>query len=289
MRMNVAFVGLGRMGLPMASFVAGAGHEVIAVDVDPQSRQRAAANRLTVTDALDSLDGVDVVCTSLPDTPEVEAVYAAAGGIFDRARPGTVCVDLSTISVSRSISLADQARATGLQFLDAPVSGTSIHAEAGTLVIMVGGESAALHLARPVLSSFARSIHHIGPNGSGLRLKLIANRLLTTHLAAIAEAVVEMETLGLDVNQGLEILRAGPVPKLLDYKADPLTKRDFTPQFTIDLMRKDLRLADEALPPARLSDASRKILEETAALGHGDRDLAALIEVVEQYTKEVSE
>lgn len=286
---TVGFVGLGRMGLPMARHIAGGGFELIGFDVAPGARERAADEGLTVADALGALSEADVVCSSLPDTPDVEEVYGAPGGIFEHAGPGTVCVDLSTISVTGSTRLAARADAIGLRFLDAPVGGTSIHAEAGSLVVMVGGERQALATAEPVISTFASLVHHTGPNGAGLRLKLIMNRLITTHLAAIAEAVVEMEVVGLDVNQGLEIFRSGPIPRLLDYKADPLTRRDFTPQFPTDLMRKDLRIASESLPPARLATASRAILEETAALGHGNDDMAALIDVVEAYIKEGNE
>lgn len=286
---KVAFVGLGRMGMPMARHIFGAGLELVGFDVIPEARQRAAAEGLVVSEDIADVGQADVVCSSLPDTPDVEKAYGSRGGIFEHASPGTVCVDMSTISVNGSTALAARAEAAGLHFLDAPVGGTSIHAEAGTLVVMVGGDAEALAVAEPVLSTFSSLVHHIGPNGAGLQLKLIMNRLLTTHLAAIAEAVVEMEMLDLDVEQGLEILRSGPIPKLLDYKADPLTKRDFTPQFTTDLMRKDLRIATESLPPARLATVSRSILEEAGVLGHGSDDMAALIEVVEAYIKEGNE
>lgn len=170
----------------------------------------------------------DIVCSSLPDTAAVER----PGGIFDAVAPGTVCVDLSTISVATSQALAEAGGKRGIGFLDAPVSGTSTHAAAGTLAVMVGGGASDLERVRPVLECFSASVDHVGPNGAGLLLKLATNRLLTVHLAAIAEAVVEMETAGLDVAQGLDILRRGAVPRLLDYKAAPLAERDFTPLFT---------------------------------------------------------
>jgi len=286
---RVGFVGLGRMGLPMAHHIAADGHDLVGYDVEPSARHRAAAAGLVVADDIAGLADVELVGSSLPDTPDVQDAYGAPGGIFDRAAPGTVCVDMSTISVAGSTALAAQAKAAGLHFLDAPVGGTSIHAEAGTLVVMVGGDRAALAVAEPVIATFASLVHHVGQNGAGLRLKLIMNRLLTTHLAAIAEAVVEMEMLDLDVGQGFDILRSGPIPKLLDYKAQALTMRDFTPQFPTDLMRKDLRIASESLPAARLATASRAILEETAELGHGSDDMASLIEVVEAYIRKGQE
>jgi len=279
--MDVGFIGLGRMGLPMAIHVAAAGFSVRAVDTDPSARERAEGRGFVVADVSDVLEGSDIVCSSLPNTPHVRAAYE--DGAFAVLSAGAVCADLSTISVAGSIQLAEEARRRGVTFLDAPVSGTSIHAEAGTLAVMVGGDAEALEKARPVLAAFSTSIHHMGGNGAGLRMKLIANRLIATHLAAIAQAVVELETIGLDAERGIEVLRAGAAPRLLDYKAGPLLERDFTPQFTVDLMRKDLQLASEALPVSPYTTISAEMLDETAAAGYGDADLAALITAVERH------
>lgn len=276
--MDIAMVGLGRMGFPMARHMAEAGHSVTCFDVSSEARQRSADAGLFVVENLRDLPDVDLVCSSLPATAQVEEVY---GELTRLLKPGTVCADLSTIGVEASRNLAELATDHGLSFLDAPVSGTSIHAEAGTLVVMVGGDAETLELARPGLESFAARVDHVGENGSGLLLKLITNRLLTTHLAAIAEAVLDLEAVGLDVEAGIEMIRSGAVPKLLDYKAAPLIHRDFTPTFTVNLMRKDLGLAAEALPASRLGDLSRTILEEAGEAGHGEADLAALITALE--------
>ncbi len=279
--MGVGFLGLGRMGLPMITHIRAAGHDVIGFDIDDAARRRARETAVSVADEPAAFADRDIVCSSLPDTAAVERAYAGPGGIFDVVTRGTVCVDLSTISVATSRALADAARERGIGFIDAPVSGTSTHAAAGTLAVMVGGVAADLERVRPVLDCFSASVDHVGPNGAGLLLKLSTNRLLTAHLAAIAEAVVEMEAAGLDVAQGLEVLRRGAVPRLLDYKAAPLADRDFTPLFTVDLMRKDLRLAAEVLPGFRLATLAREILEEAAQSGHGEDDVAALITSIE--------
>jgi len=279
--MRVGFLGLGRMGLPMISHIGAAGNDVIGYDTDDAACRRARESEAVVADTAAAFADRDVVCSSLPDTAAVEQAYAGPGGIFDVVAAGTVCVDLSTISVAASRALADAGRERGIGFLDAPVSGTSTHAAAGTLAVMVGGASADLYLVRPVLDCFSGSVDHVGPNGAGLLLKLVTNRLLTVHLAAIAEAVLEMEAAGLDVAQGLDIVRRGAVPKLLDYKAAPLANRDFTPLFTVDLMRKDLRLAGEVLPGFRLATLAREILEEAGERGHGADDVAALITSIE--------
>ncbi len=271
------------MGLPMARRVAAAGHEVTGFDAAAEASQRAAAAGLATVADSGELSGCQVVCSSLPGSREVEEAYCSDGGLLEVLGTHAVAADLSTVSVEASRRVAAEARRRSIGFLDAPVSGTSIHAEAGTLTVMVGGPPEALSAARGVLETFSSRIERIGDNGAGLLLKLISNRLLTAYLAAIAEAVVSLERTGLDVAQGIELLRAGAAPRQLDYKAEPMAARDFAPMFTVDLMRKDLRLAAEALPAARIADAAQQILEETAATGRGREDLGALITAVEQY------
>jgi 3-hydroxyisobutyrate dehydrogenase-like beta-hydroxyacid dehydrogenase len=280
--MRVGFVGLGRMGLPMAKHIAAAGHELLVFDVAEAARLRAAGVGLTVASELAEFSNVEVVGTSLPATEHVEDVFLGNGGLASILSAGTVCADMSTISIAGSRAIAGRCADRDIAFLDAPVSGTSIHAEAASLVVMVGGAADAVETARPVLECFANEVAHVGDSGAGLELKLITNRLLTTHLAAIAEAVVSIEKTQLNVPQCIELLRAGAVPRLLDYKGAALADRDFSPMFTVDLMRKDLRLAADELAPVALAAAAHEIVEATSDLGMGDDDLAALITVVEQ-------
>jgi 3-hydroxyisobutyrate dehydrogenase-like beta-hydroxyacid dehydrogenase len=232
---------------------------------------------MTVASAPTAVVECQVVMSSLPDTPQVLEVYE---GLIERMAPGSLCIDLSTISVAASRELAAAASEKQIAFVDAPVSGTSIHAEAGTLAVMAGGEIDAVDRARKYLVAFSSSVQHVGPNGTGLVMKLISNRLLTTHLVAIAEAILEMEAAGLEVPVGLDALRAGAVPRLLDYKAGPMANRDYMPRFTVDLMSKDMRLANELLPPGRLGLAAAEILEAARAAGLGADDLGAVMEIV---------
>ena len=276
---TVGFVGLGRMGSPMSRRLSEAGWNVIGVDPSEEARSRASAAGMTARGDLSAIRDCAVVMSSLPDTPQVLEVY---GELIPTMAPGGLCIDLSTISVASSRDLAATAAERGISFVDAPVSGTSIHAEAGTLAVMAGGEAEAVDRAREYLVSFSATIQHVGPNGAGLVMKLISNRLLTTHLVAIAEAIVEIEQSGLEVPVGLEALRAGAVPRLLDYKAEPMANRDYTPRFTVDLMSKDMRLAGELLPPGRLGMVAAEILEGARAAGLGADDLGAVMEIVVQ-------
>jgi 2-hydroxy-3-oxopropionate reductase len=280
--MRVGFVGLGRMGLPMAKHVAAAGHELLVFDVSEVARVRAGEAGLTVATELAEFSNVEVLGTSLPATEHVENVFFGNGGLASILSAGTVCADMSTISIAGSRSISQRCADREISFLDAPVSGTSIHAEAASLVVMVGGVADAVETARPVLECFAAEVARVGDSGTGLELKLITNRLLTTHLAAIAEAVVSIEKTELNVSQCIELLRAGAVPRLLDYKGAALANRDFSPMFTVDLMRKDLRLAADELAPVALAAAAHELVEATSDLGMGDDDLAALITIVEQ-------
>ncbi len=280
--MRVGFVGLGRMGHPIALHIAAAGHEVIAFDLSESARSKASDAGLDVAGELLDLADAELICSSLPATEHVEAVFLGDDGLASKVAPGTVLADMSTISIAASRAIAADCENRSVSFLDAPVSGTSIHAQAGTLVVMVGGSASGFNVAQPVLDCFSAEVAHVGANGTGLELKLITNRLLTTHLVAIAEAIVSIENTSLSMEQCLGLLRAGAVPRLLDYKASPLAHRDFSPMFTVDLMAKDLRLAAAELAPVALASAAYEIVEATSGLGLGDQDLAALITVVEQ-------
>jgi 2-hydroxy-3-oxopropionate reductase len=267
------------MGGAMARRLVEAGNRVVGIDPVASARDRAAGFGVEVTDDLAAAASAQVILSSLPDTPEVEEVYL--GGLLDLLAPGSVCLDLSTLDVDASRRIAVSALARGIDYLDCPVSGTSVHAEAGTLAVMVGGDPAALERGRSYLEPLASSIHFLGPNGAGLEMKLITNRLLTAHLVAIAEAILEIESAGLDSTSCLELLRAGAVPRLLDYKADPMSRRDHSPLFTVDLMSKDLGLAAARRPAGSLTAVAVEVMAKAKEQGWGPKDISSVIEVLE--------
>ncbi|HEX5696794.1 MAG TPA: NAD(P)-dependent oxidoreductase [Acidimicrobiia bacterium] len=274
---TIGFFGLGRMGRPIASHLVAAGHRVLGVDPSPSARAAAESAGIEIVEDGSGVEA-SVVLTSLPNTPEVEEVYL--GGLLDRLENGSLCLDLSTIDVDASRSIGEAARGLGHDFLDCPLSGTSVHAVSGTLAVMVGGEAPALERARPYLDLFSSAVHHVGPNGAGLEMKLITNRLLTAHLVAIAEAILEMEQAGLETEACIELLRQGAVPRLLDYKAIPMSRRDHTPLFTVDLMSKDLDLAEARRPPGSVIAAAAAVMAEARQRGWGPSDISAVIEVL---------
>jgi 2-hydroxy-3-oxopropionate reductase len=278
---SVAFFGLGRMGRPIARHLVTAGHHVIGLDPSSHARDHAREVGVEVVDALPE-PPPKVVISSLPDTPQVEEVYL--GGLLEKLERGSLLLDLSTIDVSASRQIAKTAKLHGHHFLDCPLSGTSVHAEAGSLAVMVGGEPEDVELAQPFLATFSTSVHHVGSSGAGLEMKLITNRLLTAHLVSLAEAILEMEEAGLDPNSCIELLRQGAVPKLLDYKAIPMANRDHSPLFTVDLMAKDLRLADARRSAGAVIDAAAKVMSDAKAAGWGPMDISAVIEVIGDVT-----
>ncbi|HEX9853999.1 MAG TPA: NAD(P)-dependent oxidoreductase [Acidimicrobiia bacterium] len=274
----IGFVGLGRMGLPIARNIAAGGHDIRCVDVVGSAVERALASGLDATTDLGALEGADVVLTSLPDTPEVAGVFLEPGNLLEAMADGGVAVDLSTISIDGSRAIAEEAAARRRSFLDAPLSGSVPHAESKTLAVMVGGEAGALATVMPVLASMSSSVHHMGGNGAGLVMKLITNRLLAASVAALAEAVVQMEANDIDVDAGLGLLAAGAVPKLIEYKGPALRDREYRAAFTIDLMRKDMGHASGLAGGDRLASVVEQVFDEASRLGHGDGDIAAIIE-----------
>jgi len=273
----IGFIGLGRMGGAMAAHLVAAGHRVLGLDPSPGARDAARESGVEIVDSVSEL-GVPILMSSLPGDTEVKEVYS--DDLFRALEPGALCLDLSTVDVTLSQHIAAAAAAAGHRFLDCPVSGTSVHARAGTLAVIVGGESGAVEEARPYLDAFSTSIHHVGANGSGLEMKLITNRLLNAHVVAIAEAILEMEEAGLDTTSCIEVLRQGAVPKLLDYKAGPMAARDHSPLFTVDLMAKDLGLADARRPAGPVVTAAASILRKAQDDGWGSSDIGAVIEVL---------
>lgn len=272
----IGFVGLGRMGLPMAVNLVKAGVDVRGVDALGAAVERAQAAGVPASTDLGTIDGAEFVLSSLPDTPHVEAVYRNA--VFDLVADGAVCADLSTIAVEASRELAVEARRRGIGFLDTPVSGTIPHAEAASLAIMVGGDPGDLARIRHLLEPLSASIHHMGHSGAGLVMKLITNRLLAANMAALAEAMVDIDNNGIDRREGIEFLAASVVPKLIDYKIQPLLERDYRATFTVDLMRKDLGYGASLRGHDRIGPLVRDIFDQASAAGDGDADISAIYE-----------
>ncbi|MDP6483127.1 MAG: NAD(P)-dependent oxidoreductase [Nitrospinota bacterium] len=287
MTKKIAFLGLGNMGGAMAENLIKAGFEVRGYDPAPAACERAGGAGIALAGSpAEAAAGAEVICSSVPEDGDVLETYLGEKGALTAGGGAAVCFDFSTISVEGSQRIAGEAAGRGARFLDTPVSGSIPHARAATLAIMAGGNAEALEAHRDVLEAIGKSVHHFGPNGAGLRMKLVTNHILSIQHAAIAEGLTLGKKTGLEPARMVEFLKNSAIPHLLEYKAPPMIEGDFSPSFTVDLMRKDLRLiasmAGEAKVPILLSTLVREVYTGSTALGFGDRDINAIVKFFEQ-------
>ncbi|MCV7421644.1 3-hydroxyisobutyrate dehydrogenase [Mycobacterium yunnanensis] len=286
---TIAFLGLGNMGGPMAANLVAAGHVVRGFDLVDALRDAAEASGVTVvTSGAEAVDGADVVITSLPNGAIVRACY---DDVLSAAKPGTLFVDTSTISVDDARALNALAVAHGHDHVDAPVSGGVKGATAGTLAFMVGGTDAAVERARPVLEPMAGKIIHCGGSGNGQAAKVCNNMVLAVQQIAVGEAFVLAEKLGLSAQSLFDVVTGatgncwsvhtncpvpGPVP------TSP-ANHDFKPGFATALMNKDLGLAMAAVAStgsaAPLGTHAAQIYSEFTE-ANADKDFSAVIELL---------
>jgi 3-hydroxyisobutyrate dehydrogenase-like beta-hydroxyacid dehydrogenase len=267
--MRVGFVGAGLMGAPMVRRLVEAGHDVTVSSRDPA--RLAGTGWRVVGSPAEASDGAEVVCSIVPDGPEVTKVV---GSVLEKAAPGTVIVEMSTISPTTARGLAARCATAGVDYLDCPVSGGPPGAEAGTLAIWVGGAAAALERARPVLDVIGRPdrVRHCGAVGAGLAVKLANNFLGAVNAAAGAEALALAREAGVDPALVVEAVSDGTGAnwQLANLFPRKVLRGDFEPGFRITHMAKDLRIAAEvageqgldtpmlALARARLDEARRQ-------------------------------
>ncbi len=283
-RTSVAILGLGIMGSHMAARLAAAGFPLAVYNRSPAKAGalRAAGARVAATPG-EAAAGAQFILSMLADDDAARAVWLGEKGALQGAGPGAVLIESSTITVDWIRELSAAARARGLEVLDAPVTGSKVHAAAGELNFLVGGSAAALERARPVLAAMSKSITHLGPAGSGSRMKLINNFLCGVQVASLSEAVALIEKSGIDRAKALEVLCNGapgsPMVKMLSPR---MTARDYTPNFLLKLMAKDLRYAQREAGNNHLdlatAAASLRLFEQALAAGLGERDMAAVVE-----------
>jgi 3-hydroxyisobutyrate dehydrogenase len=252
--LNIAFIGLGNMGGPMASNLLKAGHTLTVFDlVSGASAPHQAAGARVAAGAVEAIGGAEVVITMLPASRHVEALYLSEG-LLSKIPAGTLVIDCSTIAPASSRKVADAARSRKIDFIDAPVSGGTAGATSGTLTFIVGGEVAAFERAQPLLSAMGKNIFHAGAAGAGQVAKIANNMLLAIHMAGTAEALAFGVANGMDPKVLSEIMlkSSGRNWSLEVYNPWPGVQenapasRHYTGGFGTQLMLKDLGLAGEA-------------------------------------------
>ena len=287
---NVAFIGLGNMGLPMAANLVRAGYAVKGFDLSAESRAAAVDEGVSAAATLaEAVAGADAIVTMLPKGEHVVAVH---GELVSLVAPSTLLIDCSTVDVDSALKAHDLARGRGCLSVDAPVSGGTGGAKGGTLTFMCGGSEAAFGAARPILESMGRKIVHCGGGGAGQAAKICNNMILGISMIAVSEAFVLGERLGLSHQALFDVASTssgqcwaltsycpvpGPVP------ASP-ANNGYRPGFAAALMLKDLKLSQEAAVSAGaetpLGAAASALYENFIREGSGDRDFSAIVEML---------
>lgn len=290
--MKLGFIGLGKMGKPMARNLLKAGHELTVYN-----RSLKAVKELEeLGAAAASSPGevgkkAEIVCLCVPIGKDVDAVLNGQDGLLTALPKGSLILDHSTIGPEESRQMHSICEEKGIAFLDAPVSGGVGGAEKGTLSIMVGGEEDQFLRAKPVLEVMGKNIYYLGPSGSGNAMKLVNNMLVGISTAAITEAFVLAVKSGLDPEQVFEILcnSSGDSYVLRRHLPNFILKRNFAPAFTLDMLNKDLGLAENfALDQGvrlLIGSLAHQICREAAFSGLGSEDMSAVIKVLEEQNK----
>jgi 3-hydroxyisobutyrate dehydrogenase len=286
---NIGFIGTGVMGARMAKRLLVAGYHVIVYNRSiekTESLVQLGANRADTIAELARHSHVICTCLSMPD--DVIDVYLRKDGVIENARPGTICLDFTTVGPDTSRTVAKQAEEKGIYFLDAPVSGGPEGAEQGTLTMMVGGVKSAWERVLPLLNVLGETVEYLGPSGSGSAAKLINQYLVAVHSVAASEAMVAGVALGLDAEQLYRILKVsyGDSRMLRRHMEQYVFPRKFEPGGAVKYVHKDVCLANQLMDEIGLKQFLGQIAEETFAAamkqGLSDFDMSAVIQPLEK-------
>jgi 3-hydroxyisobutyrate dehydrogenase len=283
--MRVAFLGLGIMGRPMAANLVKAGHEVTVWNRTPGKEVEGARSASSPAEAA---SGAEVVWMSVSDTNAVESVLFGPQGVEKSLADGMIIVDSSTISPSATRKFAERVRSRGVHYVDAPVTGSKVGAESGTLLFIVGGDEADIETLKPLFAAMGKQIFRMGETGKGQAAKLAMNLQIAIIYEGFAEALTLAAKLGIDAETILPLIQASMVRSgVVDYKAPFVLKRDFSPNFPLRLMHKDIHLALEAAKEARVKlpalETVEEIYEVASEDGYENLDYAATLTLLEKW------
>lgn len=288
--MRIAFIGLGIMGLPMASNLVAAGNDVVGFN-----RSRAKVDRLVeagghaADSVAEAVAGAEVVITMLPDSPDVLAVYTQENGILDSAAPGTLIIDASTIRPDVAVQVSALAAAKSMPMLDAPVSGGQKGAEDGVLSIMCGGTEEAFARAKPILEAVGSTIVRVGGPGSGQTVKAANQLLVAGIIELVSEALVFLDAHEVELAPAVEVLNGGLAGNtVLTRKAASMLAGEFAPGFRVELHCKDLGIYQAAARQQNVFSPVGALLGELMnslrATGGGQLDHSALLQQVDELS-----
>jgi 2-hydroxy-3-oxopropionate reductase len=283
---TIGFIGLGIMGTPMSTHLLNAGHKLVVYDIVPEVMVPAIElGARAGTSCQDVASQVEVVISMVPDSPDVEKVYLSKDGVLAGAKPGTLLIDMSTISPTTAMEVAWTAAEKGCPMLDAPVSGGDVGAKNATLSIMVGGEPKVFERARPILEVMGTPVL-CGASGAGQTVKACNQIQVALNFIGMAEALVLGAKAGVDPAIIVQVLSGGYAQsRVMDVRGPRIVKGDFAPGFRSRFHYKDLNIIREAarayqcaLPAAALA---HELFSAMQANGWGDLDHSAVIKVIE--------
>ena len=290
---QIAFIGVGNMGNPMADQLVKAGKKVKAFDVSPEMIQKAKDANLDVVNTLDEvLEGSKFVISMLPEGKHVKSLFLGDKGIIDKISKDAVIIDCSTIDIETSLLLGKEAKNRGIKMIDAPVTGGVMGARVGKLNFLVGGDDEAVELARPLMDIMGQKILHAGPQGSGVGVKICNNMSLGISMIAASEALMLAKRLKMDLKKVHEIMKNAsgnnwalstytPLPDLTDGVP---SNNKYRPGFSAAMMTKDLKLANDAAMSVNASTPLGKhaldIFNEFCEGGDSDTDYSGISKTI---------
>lgn len=280
------------MGSPMARNLVKAGHELSVFDMSPTAIEKVVATGAkAATSAVDAGKNADIVITMLPSSPHVREVYLGAGDLLASVKPGTLLIDSSTIDPHTARDVAAAAAQRNIIMLDAPVSGGTAGAEAGTLTFMVGGDAAAFETSKPILAKMGKNVVHCGAAGTGQVAKICNNLILGISMIGVSEAMNLGASLGIDPKllAGIVNTSSGRCWSSDTYNPYPgamenvPASRGYTGGFGVDLMLKDLGLAMDAAKQTKqatiLGAMAHQLYQTWSAMGSGGKDFSSIIDL----------
>jgi 2-hydroxy-3-oxopropionate reductase len=287
----IGFIGLGIMGKPMARNLLKAGYPLVV-----HNRSRGAVEELSKEGAQAAASSQEVaarsevVLTMLPDSPDVEVVYAGDNGVFTGAKAGMLLIDMSSISPIVSRKLAQEAEKRGIDMLDAPVSGGEAGAISATLSIMIGGKTSPVERAMPIFQVLGKNIVHVGDAGAGQVTKAANQMVVGTTIAIVSEALVLAAKAGVDPVKVRQALLGGfAQSKILEAHGQKMLDRNFKPGFRIRLHEKDMKIVlatgSEYGVPLMVTSQVAQMMTAMKSMGNGDLDHSGLVKFVEELAK----
>jgi 3-hydroxyisobutyrate dehydrogenase len=288
---TVGFIGLGTMGLPMASTLAKAGQRLRVFDANDAALKRAAAlpGVTAARSAAEVARHANIVFTCLPTNAIVLEVYLGPGGIAAGAHPDSITCDCSTVSPDVTVEVHKALQALGITHMDTPMLGSQPQAVEGQIFFIVGGAAEALPRVAPYLEIMGKHYLHVGPSAMGNRIKLIHNGLAAVTAVAVAEALAMAVQSGVNPNVFDEVVRTGggmAYGTYFERRAKRVLDGEFAPTFMLELMRKDatlaLQLAEQVKVPAPLLKETKLTYDEAVAAGWGREDFSAVTHVIER-------